>query len=740
VRSTPQNDTAASKMVMHWPSHRSAIQRVYARIISTLSMSGPAKPAPPLSICGAFASLRVPTVGDLIFSTKAALAVILSLLIGVSQGLENPYWSALTVYVLMSQPQAGAIRSKAIFRLLGTILGGAAAIVLVSLCGSHIGMLLFTTILSILLACYAKSLDRTPFNYTWITMSLTIAVTVLPQVQAPETIFLIAATRVLEIGIAILMIGIVDSIVAPQAATPAFVHAISVWRDHAAEWLIASLAADASQEGASQRQRRLAFRVLVGLLGPLDAAGVQLPYDIVAVPPRARDLRFVRLTVAHLIARLAAANIWIEAWRVKSENSPSFEGAIADVRQWINERADISDKAIIAHGLEGVQLCKRLSTLENSFASSGDRAGLLAATTLRHLREVVNHWAILERTLHAIATGLALPRLLARLAKQATPVRSIDYVLGILDIAPLALALVVTAIIWYATAWTSGATAILIAFFTLVFILGTPGAERSARGITVWIATAFMITFFYQFVILPRVTSFPILIAVLTAAMLPLGVLMAMSLVGMLTIVMTFAFLSLQNAYVADFALSLEMLLGSMAGCLIGLGALHLCQFDRPRFSARRLAQALRRDVVNVADARYPIGNDRLLSLSVDRMALYFGIIGGLTDGDPLQSVDPVETLQIAVNLSALRQQERMLPPAISEHIDVLRVAFANGYAKLVEPDRPALLVKVVETYEAVLAVPMGDARLKALEALTGLRISMTTDGSILSKQKASAG
>lgn len=254
--------------------------------------------APPMSILGAWRALRVPTSRDLLFSVKAFIAVTLSLLIGFSQNLENPYWSALTIYVLAAQPQTGAIRSKAMFRLAGTLIGGVAAVVFATAFGSHIGVELIATVAAMLTAFYAKVLDRTPTNYTWFsTAFLTLAVIGVVHVEQPQTIFSFAAARVGEIALGIMMIVLVDSIILPAASTPSFAEAMGDWRDRASNWADAALAPDASQELGARRHRRRGLRELAALFGPLDVQGVQLPYDTVAVPPSGRDMRFLRMLI-----------------------------------------------------------------------------------------------------------------------------------------------------------------------------------------------------------------------------------------------------------------------------------------------------------------------------------------------------------------------------------------------------------------------------------------------------------
>src|SRR6202046_2604255 len=67
---------------------------------------------------------------EAIFSINSFAAAMLALYIAFSIGLARPYWAMLTVYITV-QPLSGALRSKAVYRVLGTILGGAASVALV---------------------------------------------------------------------------------------------------------------------------------------------------------------------------------------------------------------------------------------------------------------------------------------------------------------------------------------------------------------------------------------------------------------------------------------------------------------------------------------------------------------------------------------------------------------------------------------------------------------------------------
>lgn len=65
-----------------------------------------------------------------VFSANSFIASMMAVYIAFQLDLQRPYWAMLTVY-LTTQPLAGALRSKALFRFVGTVLGASAAVILV---------------------------------------------------------------------------------------------------------------------------------------------------------------------------------------------------------------------------------------------------------------------------------------------------------------------------------------------------------------------------------------------------------------------------------------------------------------------------------------------------------------------------------------------------------------------------------------------------------------------------------
>src|SRR6202045_3577404 len=66
----------------------------------------------------------------IIFSVNCFLATILTLFIAFSLDLKSPGWAMTTVY-LTSQPISGVMRAKAVYRVIGTFIGGVAMVAIV---------------------------------------------------------------------------------------------------------------------------------------------------------------------------------------------------------------------------------------------------------------------------------------------------------------------------------------------------------------------------------------------------------------------------------------------------------------------------------------------------------------------------------------------------------------------------------------------------------------------------------
>ncbi|MET0706757.1 MAG: FUSC family protein, partial [Tardiphaga sp.] len=135
---------------------------------------------------------------DIIFSIKTFAAAVMALLIALAMDLPRPYWALATVYIA-SQPLAGATRSKAFFRVAGTLIGAAASVAIVPNFVNSPELCSLAMALWVGLCLYVSQLDRTPRGYMFMLAGYTAALIGFPSVTEPATIFDTAVSRSEEI-------------------------------------------------------------------------------------------------------------------------------------------------------------------------------------------------------------------------------------------------------------------------------------------------------------------------------------------------------------------------------------------------------------------------------------------------------------------------------------------------------------------------------------------------------------
>ena len=172
---------------------------------------------------------------DAIFSLKCFVAAILAYYIALRIGLTRPFWAVTTSYIV-AQPLAGAVLSKAVFRVLGTILGATAAVVLVPNLVNSPELLALGLALWLGVCLYISLLDRTPRAYVFLLAGYTASIIGFPAVTAPDAVFTTAILRVQEITIGILCGGLIHGFVFPQTVTATLLARIDAILKDAERW------------------------------------------------------------------------------------------------------------------------------------------------------------------------------------------------------------------------------------------------------------------------------------------------------------------------------------------------------------------------------------------------------------------------------------------------------------------------------------------------------------------------
>ena len=155
-----------------------------------------------------------------IFSLKSFIGAMLALYLSFRLGLPRPFWAPLTAYVV-AQPIAGAVRSKALYRVIGTFIGALATVIFIPTFINYSVLMCLVFGVWIGFCLYVSMLDRTPRAYAFMLSGYSVALIALPSLidvsnLSISSIYDVALARVEEITLGITCSALVHSLVFPK--------------------------------------------------------------------------------------------------------------------------------------------------------------------------------------------------------------------------------------------------------------------------------------------------------------------------------------------------------------------------------------------------------------------------------------------------------------------------------------------------------------------------------------------
>ncbi|MCC8536403.1 FUSC family protein [Xanthomonas axonopodis pv. poinsettiicola] len=312
-----------------------------------------------------------------LFSLKTFAASIAALYVALAGNLSRPYWAMATVYIV-SQPLLGPTRAKGMYRVLGTLLAGAATLVMLPNL-VETPLLLSAAMALWLSAClFLALLNRGPRGYAFLLAGYTAAFIGFPAVTAPEGIFDTVVARSEEIVLGTLMAVLFAALVFPASVRPMLNARIGDWMHDAAQWCRQVL-----QRGPSQTPRnRLAadlvqFETLIAFVRHDD------PRHAGAVPA----MEQLRARMLLLLPVLSSITDQLQALHDAHGNgagSPALAQLLEDIGAWIEQGRHADSASTLA------DLHARIAALRP--AVDDDLQRLLRNGLLLRLQELLALW------------------------------------------------------------------------------------------------------------------------------------------------------------------------------------------------------------------------------------------------------------------------------------------------------------------------------------------------------------
>jgi uncharacterized membrane protein len=111
----------------------------------------------------------------MIFAAKTTAAALIALLVSFTFNLDQPQWALLTVFIV-AQPQSGMVLAKSFYRIIGTLVGAAVALLFVSLFAQERVLFLGALALWIGLCTFGSQYARNFTAYAFVLSGYTVAV------------------------------------------------------------------------------------------------------------------------------------------------------------------------------------------------------------------------------------------------------------------------------------------------------------------------------------------------------------------------------------------------------------------------------------------------------------------------------------------------------------------------------------------------------------------------------------
>ena len=620
-----------------------------------------------------------PKANDWIFSIKTFAASMLALYIALAFDLDRPVWSMATVYIV-AHPFSGVLASKAVYRVLGTLLGAVVATILVPNLVNAPVVLCAVLALWVGGCLFFARLDRTPRSYVLMLAGYTVALIGFPSVTDPLGVFPTAIARFQEITLGILCATLVGHIVLPRHIGPVIASQINGWMGDVAKLVTESFDAEIEPDQLDRDRARIASD-----LGELRGMALHLGYEKSRFAGRTRELQALQSAMAALLPVCYAVHDRLTALMAAGVTVPEeLRRVCDDIIKHVNQ--ENHDPALVA------DLHQRVTSFHAKIRQADDWGGLLMINLCDRLHRLLDFHHDCCALWDGIRAGKAPSEVLERWYGAAgAEGMDRDANGAVRSSIAVMVAVIAVCAFWIATGWNAGGTAAMMAAVGSSIMSFLDNPVPALKGFMRYTAIAVGGVVFYNLMILPGIDGFPLLVLSFAPYCIVLGVFMTSQVTyvfGLAMVVNLVMILNLDTTFSSDIETILSGGVASLVGFSAAVVATALIRVVPADQSIMRLVRANWRDIAAIARGSFAHGRLILVRRLLDRQGLILPRLAMAPEHrSTLMRVMPEVT--IASCLYDLRQASLFTGKPVSDRIKVLLRSMARHFeARLSNPDR----------------------------------------------------
>jgi uncharacterized membrane protein YccC len=464
-----------------------------------------------------------------------------------------------------------------------------------------------------------------------------------PSVLAPDTVFDTAVSRVEEITLGVVCAAIVHSLILPTSAFSAFEQKLRSAIADTRCWLADALTQQATPEAEMERRRTASD------ISELYLLGTSLRFDTSPHRPGIGTIRAFDRKIVALLPLASGIEDRLTVLRRAGPLDTKLSQALAGVYDWVQVQAP-GDRHRAAELKEACVVATPAVGPQSSWTD------LVKVNLTVRLIELIDSWQACLGFAAYLADPAQTPSddIRAAAAQIGPKPMHTDPGIALLSALAATVAMGICAFFWIATAWPEGAGAIAFAAVACTLFASLDDPTPTIRNIALLLALCIPIVIVYQFFVLPAITGFALLCAVLAFVLIPAGILMAIPAYAPIGLALALGFcveLSLQTSYTADLAAIVNSNSAFVLGGVAALVVTRLMRVIGTQASARRLMRAIYRDLADLAAGRSHPTRDQWASRMLDRVALLLYRQPRFEPRPQHEFADALEDLRLGVNM-----------------------------------------------------------------------------------------
>lgn len=660
---------------------------------------------------------------DLLHVSKVLLASLLALGLSLVFDLSKPGTAMVTVIIVL-QPRSGLVLAKGFYRFIGTAVGVIVSIILAASFTQQPVLFLAAGACWLAFCTAGSTIFRNFQSYAFVLAGYTLVIVGLPAALQPAQAFDIAMTRLSEVMLGLLCAGVVSDVLFPKHLSDVLLLTV---RKRFADFK-KFIALDDSAAVSRPARERMVLR-FIGEVISLEALRTSSVFE--SASGHLQSLQLRQLNTAFMTASTTFHSLDQLFGRLQAAGKHSTLDALTVEYRSIVRALSSQDRMQLKQVRNGIP--GRLAALRRGLAASSinsDGSNLLDFDSATELLARFADELLIYARIHAIVIQAEM-HMADDVQLPAHYVARTDPTLIVTSALRAVIGFILSAWFWIQTGWVSGTDAVVMATVVSALFAAAPSPIKVVRQFMIGGALGGFFGFLSAYYLQSQAENFTMLCIALGPFILIgawLTTTKKYSGIGTGILLFFLSYASIGSNYQFDM---LELLNG-MAGGLLGVAiASVMYQIIDPsdsRWIKRRLARALRNQVVEACNRPLPGLAGRFESGTRDLLAR-FAITHSLDNEDDRAVVTwLLSVLEIGRAVIQLRQETLSIGnPEVHGKIEVSIGSIAFLFARPSQSRLRAALDAVLAAIAACAEMPAVLANLHLMRGAMLERVTVLT-------------